>query len=370
MVVGGGGVGALEAAFALRSLAGDQLELELIAPERWFRYRALAVGEPFGSAGGSRYDLREVARFAGFRLSVDVVERVDPGAQRVGTRGGSEVLYDTLLLALGARPASSVPGALTFGGHDDVGSLAAAIRAVAGRERAVVAFVGADTGGWTLPVYELALMTAHWASAHRAPLQVVVVTPEAQPLGAFGAQTSGQVAQVLERNGIALHVEATARQAKDGQLHLSSGAALAADLVVAMPTLMGPSLGGLPHDGRGFVPVDEFGRVRGVDDVYAVGDMTHRNIKQGGLTAQQADAAASHIAAHAGADVHPEPYRPVLRGLLLTGDDPIFLRAAPDATDRTESLWWPAHKVVGQHLAAFLNRHRHLAFHSGEGSGG
>ena len=51
------------------------------------------------------------------------------------------------------------------------------------------------------------------------------------------------------------------------------------------------------------------------------------------------------------------PYRPVLRGLLLTGFVPRYLRAdvqAGSSVVDTERLWWPPAKIVGHHLAPFL----------------
>jgi sulfide:quinone oxidoreductase len=113
----------------------------------------------------------------------------------------------------------------------------------------------------------------------------------------------------------------------------------------------------VPHDADGFVPTDEHGRVRGTYDVYAAGDLTTFPIKQGGIAAQQADAAAASIAALAGAPVEPQPFRPVLRGQLLTGLYPRYLRADPVtgvSSTSVEPLWWPPAKVVGRHLAPFL----------------
>ena len=59
--------------------------------------------------------------------------------------------------------------------------------------------------------------------------------------------------------------------------------------------------------------------MRDLEDVFAAGDIANFPIKQGGLAAQQADAAAEAIAAEAGAQVDPQPFKPVLRGILLTG---------------------------------------------------
>jgi sulfide:quinone oxidoreductase len=83
-------------------------------------------------------------------------------------------------------------------------------------------------------------------------------------------------------------------------------------------------------------------------------------VKQGGLACQQADAAAESIAAQAGARIVPSPFKPVLRGELLTGSKPLFLRsdisgtAGDDSTSSGHTLWWPPGKVAGAYLAPYL----------------
>ena len=87
------------------------------------------------------------------------------------------------------------------------------------------------------------------------------------------------------------------------------------------------------------------------------------SIKQGGIAAQEAEAVAKAIAADAGAQVQPSPCRPVLRGLLLTGFVPRFLRHeeyGPSLVD-TQPLWWPPGKIVGRYLSPFLAEHLGLA---------
>src|SRR5581483_1821169 len=86
-------------------------------------------------------------------------------------------------------------------------------------------------------------------------------------------------------------------------------------------------------------------------------------IKQGGLAAQQADAAAQAIAAGLGAPLQPEPFSPRLRGQLLTGLGPTYLSARPaesgarDATVALNPLWWPPSKIAGRYLAPYLAGH-------------
>jgi len=71
---------------------------------------------------------------------------------------------------------------------------------------------------------------------------------------------------------------------------------LAIDRIVTLPRLVGPPPCGLPRTGDGFIETDAFGRVTGVQDVFAAGDATSFPVKQGGIAAQQADAAATTIA--------------------------------------------------------------------------
>jgi sulfide:quinone oxidoreductase len=193
-------------------------------------------------------------------------------------------------------------------------------------------------------------------------VEVVVVTHEEAPLELFGPAASDAIAALLADRGIELHTGTYAVAFEDGSLQVKPEREIAADRVVAMPRLQAPTIAGVPTDGHGFIPTDEHGRVPGLDGVFAAGDITTFPVKQGGLAAQQADAAAETIAALAGADVEPEPFRPVLRGLILTGGRPVFARAELDhpgsqALMGPEPLWWPPGKIVGRYLAPFLAAH-------------
>lgn len=132
--------------------------------------------------------------------------------------------------------------------------------------------------------------------------------------------------------------------------------------MVTEPRLVGPRLRGVRCGAGGFIPADPHGRVDGADDVSAAGDVTLFPVKQGGLAAQQADDVAETIAASVGADVDPRPFRPVLRGVLLTGGSPRYLRVAiggnrsGSSTVSDRPLWWPPDKPAGRSLAPYLSR--------------
>jgi sulfide:quinone oxidoreductase len=85
--------------------------------------------------------------------------------------------------------------------------------------------------------------------------------------------------------------------------------------------------------------------------------MTQFPLKQGGIATQQADVAAADIASRLGAEIEVPPFRPVLRGLLLTGMVARYLRAEPKSGGSvadTVPLWWPPAKIAGRYLAPFL----------------
>ena len=205
-----------------------------------------------------------------------------------------------------------------------------------------------------------------------ADAEITVVTPEAAPLWVFGAEASEAVATLLAERGIALRTGARALAVRPGVLEIEGAEPVAADRVIALPRLEGPATKGLPHAEHGFIPVDAHGRVVGAPDVFAAGDATTFPLKQGGLATQQADAAAEAIAADLGVPITPTPFRPVMRGLLLTGGAPLYLRSALSATGEPESgsarpasrrpsaavsqraLWWPPTKIAGRYLAPLL----------------
>jgi len=361
VVVAGAGVAALELALALRALAADLVSVELVAPEAEFTYRPLAVAEPFRSGEVRRFPLAPLVESAGAKLRHGTVSAVDPANKTVALDVAQDIDYDAFVVALGARPREAVVGALTFSGPGDSAALAALLeRATAGNVQRI-AFVVPAGASWPLPLYELALMTGSYFSDRATRgVEIVIVTTEERPLTVFGNEASDAIRELLDIRGIQLETGAAALAWADGMLTVAGRPAIEADAAIALPQLFGPALPGLPHDGAGFVPTDTEGRVPGTADVYAAGDATQFRPKQGGLAAQQADAVAAAIAADAGAHVEPMPYRPILRGLLLTGFVPRYLRAdtstAGSVVD-TEPLWWPPAKIVGRYLAPFLAAH-------------
>jgi sulfide:quinone oxidoreductase len=364
VLVAGGGVAAVEALLALRELAPGTFDVTLLAPNRALVLAPETVTEATGGAPAARYDLAGIAADLGATLVPEALEGVDVTERRLLTQRGRPLAYDALLIALGALPGHVLPGALRFAGTRDAASVRAALEALPREPRTAIALVATGGVGWVLPLYELACLIAARSRAEGIARDIVVVTAEAQPLGVFGRAASRTVAGQLTALGITSRTGELAERAEGGRLWLATGESLPADLVISLPEPAGPAVPGLPVDDRGFVPVDGFGRVAGVEAVWAAGDVTSRPLKQGGLAIQQADAAAASIAAWAGADVEPLPYEPVLRGLMLTGAAPRYLRRSATSTVPSTSssrpLWSLDAKLAGGWLARYLDVHPDL----------
>ena len=368
VMIAGGGVAALEALMALHELAADRIALELVTPTPEFAYRPLAVAEPFGLGEARRYDVVRIATDHRAAVHIAGIKSVDSAARCVATWDGRDLPFDVLLVAVGACPVASIPGSVMIQGPGYTGRFRSVLRELDERRIRHVAFAVPPGASWPLPLYELALMTAaRVAERGLRKVRLSLVTPEAHPLELFGPRASETVRELLDERGIELHLSRYPARFEDGRLSLVPDETLSADRVVSLPSLTGPQLAGLPADPDGFIPVDLHGLVQGEQDVYAAGDATNSPIKQGGVASQQADVAAEAIAARAGADVDPQPFRPVLRGLLLTGSTPRYMRAEVSGGRGEEwrvsdhALWWPPSKIAGKRLAPYLAlRHEEL----------
>ena len=368
VLIAGAGVAGLEAMLALQALAGDRVEIELLAPNRHFTYRPLAVAEPFvPDTRAPRLALTQISADRGVRLHRDVLARVLTDEHLVETQGGARLDYDVLVLALGARPSEAVRGALTFRGSQDAPRIRRLVDAV--REGTIrrVAFVVPVGTAWTLPLYELALQMAVAVRGASSGIELSLVTPETSPLAAFGDEASQVIGKLLVDRGVTLHAGATVDEVADGRLWMGADGTIRTDCAIALPRLTGPHMRGLPSDTMGYIPVDDFMRVLGLEGVLAAGDVAALGAKQGGLATQQAVTVAQGIAARAGAPVAARPYRPVLRGALLTGAETLYLRHEPGGLSEIsdQAMWRPPRKIAGRYLSHYLATHIDFVEHIG-----
>jgi sulfide:quinone oxidoreductase len=361
VLVAGGGVAGLETLLALRDLAGDRTERTLLTPEAEFVYRPMAVAEPFGRGRAQRHRLDIIADDLGAGLIRGALAEVDGQTRTALTNTGERLHYDALVVAIGAGSAPAFERALTWTPESDDEVYGGLLRDVEEGYTKQVAFVIPPDVAWPLPAYELALMTA-WDARGMGidDVQITVYTPETAPLEIFGGAASQSLREDLEQAGVEVRTAAHVTATPDGHLVVDPGAEpLDAGRVVTLPRAVGLALPGVANDGRGFVRCDGHGKIFGASTAWAAGDATAYPVKQGGLAAQQADAVAEAIAERAGADVRPQPFRPVLRGVLLTGRGRAWMRKvphgdAPDGEAQRRALFWPPTKIAGRYLSPYL----------------
>ncbi len=362
VVIAGGGVAGLEAALALRELAGDRVATTLLAAAPEFVYRPMTVREPFAYSAAHRYSLDEITRDIGVDFVHDAFKRLDPDNRVVHTEAGASLEYDALLLALGAVARPRFSHALTLDDSAMDEQLHGLIQDVEEGYVRNLAFIAPTPMPWPMPIYELALMTARRAYDMNVDVSITVATPEDAPLAVFGPDASRAVEQLLEENGILFIPSAHCETPAPGEVSIDPGSRLLhVDRVVALPELFGPPVPGVPLKAdNGFIPIDAHCKVPQLERVYAAGDSTDFAIKQGGIASQHADTAAEAIAALAGAPIEPQTFQPVIRGMLLGGKKPLYLTAhitggrvsSSEVSETPTSS--PTAKIVAKYLAPYL----------------
>ncbi|HTP21011.1 MAG TPA: FAD-dependent oxidoreductase, partial [Solirubrobacteraceae bacterium] len=281
VLIVGGGVAGLEAALALRELAGERVATTLVAPAAEFVYRPMRVREPFGYSEARRYQLDDISRDIGIDLVRDAFKWLDPEARIVHTEAGETLEYDALLLAPGASLRPRFKHALTLDDSRLDEQLHGLIQDVEEGYVHKLAFISPTPMPWPLPLYELALMTSRRADDMNVDLSVTLATPEDAPLAVFGGKATQAVERLLEDNGILFIPSAHCETPAAGHVSINPGSRdLVVDRVVGLPQLFGPSLPGVPLQAHnGFIPIDAHCKVTGLDRVYAAGDATDFAVK-------------------------------------------------------------------------------------------
>lgn len=343
VLIAGGGIAALEAAFALRALAADLVDIELLTPELRLFYRPQAAVEALGGAHARSFEISELAEALGAQLTQGELASVSPDAHVARTTHGMKIDYHALVIACGAFPRAVLRDALTFRGPADTDRIALLLRDLPRGETGHVVVAVPTRRTWPLPPYELAL-----GLRAQTDVPITLRTIEHAPAEILGRAGSGYLASLLAARDVAVEADVE-----------TFDAPRAGELVVAAPELGGNRIYGIPADQDGFIPVNRQAAVQGLGDVFAAGDCTSGLVKHGSLAAAQADAAAAVVAARAGAAVTVRPYPQELCAAVFCGDHTLYVRRDLDegASDGLLSLdppWSPPAKIAARYLSPAL----------------
>jgi sulfide:quinone oxidoreductase len=350
VVIAGAGPAGIEAALGLRELAPEGTDITVVAPTSELRHQALG-DDHFSMGALTRHPLETVCERVPCGFVHAAVESVDTDARTVTLSDGRSLEYDVLLVAIGARRVMSLDHAVLFGSPIDAPAVDELLQLVKAGRAKRLAVVVPPAAAWTLPAYDVALRAAE------AGGQAVVITPEERPASVFGS-ASDAVREALDAAGVEV-VQGRAADIEPGCIVLDDDERVAADGIVALPWVRGPRTPGLPHDTEGFLPIDPWCKVDGVEHVYGAGDGTSFPVRQGGVASQQAAVAALSVARELGADLDPEPLSAVVRGVLPVSDGRLWLEhdlKSGTARASREPLWDPPHRIAGVRLPALLER--------------
>jgi sulfide:quinone oxidoreductase len=309
----GGGFAGLEAAIQLRK-AGLDVTLVSNRPYLFIYPTSIWVvtGEkPFDQVC---LDLGDVARRHGFRFVEGPVEAIS-GACRSATVGGTELVADHLVVALGGEKLKpkGVEHTFSLGGDPrGVERLRYALDALVarGHGRIAMGFGGnpkdpsAVRGG---PAFELIFNvdTLLRRLGVRERFQLTFFAPMASPGERMGKRAAGAIQSMLGRLGIATLFGKKIGAFEPGSVTFEDGSRLESDLVMFLPAGGGHPVvvaSDLPKNDAGFVRTDEGCAVPGFAGVWAIGDAAALQgpdwrAKQGHVAEVMARVAAANIAA-------------------------------------------------------------------------
>lgn len=323
VVLGAGYAGVLAANRILATVAGwpgsaGRVEVTVVNPRAELVQRIRLHEVAAGTTPSATVPLSDVLHPAAI-LVVGSAERIDAVARTVHGPGWSSA-YDSLVYAVGSRPATQVPGSAVHARPvgDLDGALALRDEVAALPAGAVVAVVG---GGLT------GLETAAELAEQRPDLSVHLVG--SGPVGA-GLAPRGRrlLLAAMDRLGVVRHEGAAVMQVLPGRLALADGADLAFDVCAWAGSMTAAPLAaasGLAVDRLGRLVVDETLRhsqhpqIVGAGDAVAPPAQVASHLRMGCAAALPLGARAADVvlAAIGAAQGRPTPVRPLSVGFVV-----------------------------------------------------
>ncbi|UCH15159.1 MAG: FAD-dependent oxidoreductase [Bacteroidales bacterium] len=308
IVIAGGGFAGLETAFYLRHKLGNKINLTLISDQDYFLFKPNTIYIPFGETPEKFIiKLDKPVKKTKIEFIISAVKNIDTDKKQVVTQTG-EIDYDYLVIATGAsmRPAE-IPGlkenANTIWTIEEMLRLRTGLQQLVERASDLklqeVLFLVPPNNKCSGPLYELVMMTDTWLERQkvRENIRITWSTFEESYIQAFGPRLNTVVAGEFEERKIQGFKGYIVSKVEKNTVKYTNGENLPFDLLISFPPYIAKEqFNNLPHDERGFIYVDpDSRRVKGYENIFAVGDTADFPVKQAFLALLQADAAAEHI---------------------------------------------------------------------------
>lgn len=285
LVILGAGIGGLSVIQELSDSGVSLDDLEITVVDNDFTH-FLGFTLPWVMRGWRDRDsvpIRPSARaLSGVRTVTDTVHAIDPEQRTVTLAEGTELDFDALVIATGARNAiDNVPG---LRDAMDAGSAVHyySAEAAAAAHQAIKKFTGGDlvflvtSQPYRCPVapYEGSLLAADLLRDNglRSPATISVYSPEKHPMPSAGPFAGPELVNLLNDNGIAFFGDhAVTRIDPDRQeIHFLHGGTASYALLVFIP----PHEPAVTLDGPGWISVDATTMQTRHPGIFAIGDTT------------------------------------------------------------------------------------------------
>ncbi len=353
VVVLGGGVAGLTAAYELRRRLGDRAAITLVSDSAQFLLGPALLWVPFGRRVGTiGFSIKKGLERHGIAFVQERAEHIDPD-RRVVRAQDREIPYDYLVIATGPRADGTAIQGVSgqFNATTSIWSELSAVDATHAMEQFLAqpgpAVVGAAPGAQYLSAaYEFALSLDYALRRRgtRDAATLTFVTPEpvfgTLDIDIPGAR--GALERLFTQRHIRMITGASIDRVDHAGVHLRDGQVLPAAYSMIIPPFTGATgIWASPGltDAQGFVPIDAHYRHARYPAIYAAGVAAHPAVsssamaalpKTGYLASMMAKAVARNVAAQITGVGTAAPPLPRLLDLRLIdgGDGGVLLLAA------------------------------------------
>ena len=286
VLVLGGGFAAIESAIYLRK---NNYDVTVVSDRDFFYIYPTSIWIPTGESKFEDIciDLKELEAAHGFTLIVDGVTNIEAATKRVTLQSGKILQgFDTLVIAMGAAKMKpkGVENTLSICAAPEQSLLIKEkLDALVAKGSGKIAFgfggnpndTSAVRGG---PGFEL-LFNVHnmlKKKGIRKNFELTFFAPMEKPGARMGEQALSMMDTIFKRTNIAKHFGKKIKMFESDGVVFEDDSKLQSDFVMFIPAGDGHEVvkkSDLPQNGAGFVVIDDFCAVKGLEGVYAVGDV-------------------------------------------------------------------------------------------------
>jgi len=349
VIVGAGFAGMYCVKELQKQLSADEVRITLIDPRNYMTFFPLLVEAGTGSLE-PRHVVVPVRKFLSYaKFLLATVTEIDLKNQTVTTRTmlGDEnrIEYDHLVIALGAVARQpELPGIREYGYAIKSMADATALRdravamleladaqPTAARRQNLLSFVvvgGNYTGVEIAAEFNAYLREGARRYPHLSPddVRVTLVDRNDRILNTLHPQLSDYARKRLEKKGVILRLGRSVGTITLTEAHMDNGEIIPASTVIwaagIAPHPLVAKTPGLPGDKHGYIPCDPDFRVKGLPNVWGIGDIASNPDPQGvgfPATAQHAVREGVHAAKNIAAFIRNKPLTPLVyetRGMM------------------------------------------------------